>query len=99
MNEKKDEQHKVYYDPERKAIVEENAHNAPANRAAKIKEIAGRYPPYNVGELRKAIRTKREQIDELERSARKLKKEITDFQALAKKCEQRDRELAPYLDG
>ena len=99
MTDKQDEQHRVYYDPERKAIVEENAHNAPANRAAKIKEITAKYPPYNVGELRKAIRTKREQIDELERAAKKLKKEITDFQILAKKCEQRDRELAPYLDG
>lgn len=95
----KDDEHRVYYDPERNAIVEENAHNSPANRASKIKEISDRYPPYNVKALRKGISEKREIIGDLENQAKKLKREITHFQTLIKQCEQRDRELAPYLDG
>jgi len=94
-----DEKHEVKYDPERNAIVETNAHLGAANRAALIKDISDRFPPYNVKALRSAIQDKRVQIGQLEAQAKKLNRDITHFQQLAKQCEQRDKELAPYLDG
>ncbi len=96
MNEPK---HEVKYDPERNAIVETNAHLADANKASRVKEICDRYPPYNVKALRDGIQEKRTSIAELDRQTKKLNREITNFQALAKQCEARDKELAPYLDG
>jgi phage shock protein A len=85
--------HEIYYDPERKAIIEENAHLAPANKLARAKEIENRFPPYNVKALRQSIQEKRTQIADLERQTKKLNRDITHFQQLAKQCEQRDKEL------
>ena len=93
------DEHKVEYDPERRAIVETNAHNGPANRLANIKSIEAKYPPYNVKALRAAIQDKRGAIADLEAQVKKLNRDITNFQSLAKQCEQRDKELAPYMDG
>ena len=87
------------YDPERKAIVGEDAHLEDENRDARIKEIANRYPPYNVRELMKGIRGFREQIDVHEGAIRDLRRKITEYQQLKKQCEKRDEELAPLLDG
>ncbi len=92
-------EHKVEYDPERRAIVETNAHNGPANRLVNIKAIESKYPPYNVKALRAGIQEKRVSIAGLDGQIKKLNREITNFQSLAKQCEQRDKELAPYLDG
>jgi phage shock protein A len=89
----KEVQHEIYYDPERKAIIEENAHLAPANKLARAKEIENRFPPYNVKALRQSIQEKRTQIADLERQTKKLNRDITHFQQLAKQCEQRDKEL------
>jgi hypothetical protein len=94
-----DEKHEVKYDPERNAIVETNAHLAKVNKASRIKEIADRYPPYNVKALRAGVQDKRVAIGGLETQIKKLNREITHFQQLAKQCEQRDTELAPLLDG
>ena len=91
--------HEVKYDPERNAIVETNAHLAEANKASRIKEICDRYPPYNVKALRQGVADKRVAIGGLEAQKKKLNREITHFQQLAKQCEQRDKELAPLLDG
>ncbi len=96
MNEPK---HEIKFDPERNAIVETNAHLAEANKDATVKEICNRYPPYNVKALREGIQEKRALIMDLERQTKKLNREITNFHSLAKQCEQRDKELAPYLDG
>lgn len=94
-----DEKHEVKYDPERNAIVETNAHLADANVLSRAKEIEDKYPPYNVKALRQAIQDKRTQISDLERQTKKINREITSFQALAKQCECRDKELAKLLDG
>ena len=94
-----EEKHEIKYDPERRAIVETNAHLADANVVARAKEIEGRNPPYNVKALRKGIQDKRVSIGELEAQVKKLNREITHFQALAKQCERRDKELAELLDG
>lgn len=94
-----DEKHEVKYDPERNAIVETNAHLADANRLARAKEIESKYPPYNVKALRQAIQDKRSSIADLDRQTKKLWREITSFQSLAKQCEQRDKELAELLNG
>lgn len=94
-----DQKHEVKYDPERNAIVETNAHLADANKLARAKEIEQRYPPYNVKALRESIQDKRKQIGDLERQTKKLNRDITHFQQLAKQCEQRDRELSELLDG
>ena len=91
--------HEVKYDPKRNAIVETNAHLADANKAARIKEICDKYPPYNVLALRSGIAEKRVAIGQLDAQVKKLNREITNFQSLAKQCEQRDKELAPLLDG
>lgn len=93
------EKHEVKYDPERNAIVETNAHLADANVIARAKEIESKYPPYNVKALRQSIQDKRSQIGDLDRQTKKLNREITHFQTLAKQCEQRDKELAELLDG
>lgn len=98
MNDK-DEKHEITFDPERRAIVEKNAHLSPSNKAARIKEISDKFPPYNVKALRSAIQDKRVAIGQLESQVKKLNREITHFQQLAKQCEQRDKELAPLLDG
>jgi len=87
------------YDNDKKQIVGKDAHLEDDNREAILKEIGNRYPPYSVRELRKAIREKRTQVDMLERQRRKINGEITEYQRLAKLCEQRDKEAAPYLDG
>ena len=94
-----EEKHEVKYDPARNAIVETNAHLADANVVARAKEIESRYPPYNVKALRSSIQDKRTQIADLDRQAKKLNREITSFQALAKQCEARDKELSELLDG
>ncbi len=93
------DEHKIEYDPERRAIVETNAHNGPANRLANIKAIERNYPPYNVKALRAGVQEKRASIGRLEAQIKKLNREITHFQQLAKQCEKRDKELAPYMDG
>lgn len=95
----KNDEHSVEFDPVRRAIVEKNAHNGPANRLANIKAIEAKYPPYNVKALRTGIQDKRVSIGGLEAQIKKLNREITHFQQLAKQCEQRDKELAPYMDG
>lgn len=91
--------HEVKYDPDRNAIVETNAHLAAANKTARIKEICDKYPPYNVKALRDGVQEKRIAIGQLESQVKKLNREITNFQSLAKQCEKRDKELAPLLDG
>ena len=87
------------YDEQRKAIVGKDAHLEAENKEAIIKEIADRYPPYNVRELMKGIRGFRQDIDTYEAAIRDLRRKITEYQQLKKQCEQRDEELAPYLDG
>lgn len=94
-----DEKHEVAYDPERRAIVEKNAHLGPANRLALIKSIEDRYPPYNVKALWSAVQDKRVAIGQLEAQIKKLNREITHFQQLEKQCKERDKELAPYRDS
>jgi hypothetical protein len=94
-----DEKHEVKYDPDRNAIVETNAHLADANVVARAKEIESRYPPYSVKALRLSVQDKRTQIADLERQTKKLNRDITHFQTLAKQCERRDKELAELLDG
>jgi chromosome segregation ATPase len=94
-----EEKHEVKYDPKRNAIVETNAHLADANKVARAKEIEQRYPPYNVKALRQAVQDKRSSIADLDRQTKKLNREITHFQTLAKQCERRDKELAELLDG
>lgn len=91
--------HKIEYDPERNAIVETDAHEGPANRLARIKAIEADYPPYNVKALRAGIRDKRVAIGELDAQIKKLNREIANFQGLAKKCEERDKLLAPLMDA
>lgn len=95
----KNDEHKVEYDPDRRAFVETNAHNGPANRLSNIRAIERSYPPYNVKALRTGIQEKRTAISVLEAQIKKLNREITHFQQLSKQCEQRDKELAPYMDG
>ncbi len=87
------------YDSAKKQIIGKNAHLEGDNREAILKDIGNRYPPYSVRELRKSIRDKREQMDMLERQRKKLAGEISEYQRLAKLCEQRDKEAAPYLDS
>ena len=87
------------YDADKKQIIGKDAHLEDDNRLAILKEIGNRYPPYSVRELRKAIRDKREEFDLLERRRKKLSGEISEYQRLAKLCEQRDKEAAPYLDS
>jgi len=87
------------YDPDKKQIIGADAHLEDDNREAILKEIGNRYPPYSVRELRKAIRDFRTQLDILEKQKRKVNAQITEYQRLAKLCEQRDKEAAPYLDG
>lgn len=87
------------YDPDKKQIIGQDAHLEDDNREAKLREIGNKYPPYSVRELRKGVREFRTQLDQLERQAKKVKQNITEYQRLAKLCEQRDREAAPYLDS
>lgn len=88
------------YDHAKKQIIGKDAHlEVDDNRMAILKEIGNRYPPYSVRELRKQIRMWREEVDGLERRRKKLSAQITEYQRLAKLCEQRDKEAAPYLDS
>ena len=87
------------YDADKKQIVGKDAHLEDDNRLAILKEIGNRYPPYSVRELRKGIREFRTQLDQLDRQSKKVRQQITEFQRLAKLCEQRDHEAAPYMDS
>ena len=88
------------YDPDKKQIVGKDAHlEIEDNRLAILKEIGNRYPPYSVRELRKAIREKREHLAMIERQRKATSAEIIEYQRLAKLCEARDKEAAPYLDS
>ena len=88
------------YDQDAHQIIGKDAHTEPVdNRNAILKEIASRYPPYNVKELKVAISDFRSEISVLEKSIKRARGKITQYQNLIKQCEARDKEAAPYLES
>ena len=88
----------IEFDEQNKRLVGKEAHLELENVKVLLKDIDERYPPYQVKALRAQIREYRDEEEVHARRIKELRRRVTEWQQLIKKCEARDKEAAPLIE-